>query len=67
MLEETVEALKEVETKTSGAGPAGEAQAIAELDRQAVELEKKATELRKKIEALKGEGVAKTSSSTGSH
>jgi aminopeptidase N len=53
MLDETLEALKESETKTAGPGPGGGPQTIAGLDRQATDLEKKARELRNAIEALK--------------
>jgi aminopeptidase N len=53
MLEQTLEALKESETTTSGPGPAAGRETIAELDRQAIDLENKARELRRAIEALK--------------
>jgi aminopeptidase N len=68
MLQETLDALKDKEPQTAGASPAGQAQTIAELDRQAAELELKAKELRNKIESLKlkaGAGsAAKTATTT---
>jgi aminopeptidase N len=68
MLQETLDALKDKEPQTAGAGPADQAQPIADLERQAAEHELKAKELRSKIESLKpksGAGsAAKTSTTT---
>jgi aminopeptidase N len=55
MLQETLEALQEGDSKkpASTSSPTASADVIAELDRQAADLEKKASELRAKIDSLK--------------
>jgi aminopeptidase N len=57
MLEDTLEAINQNDSKSAGSGSSGSSPAIAELDRQAIDLETKARELRSQIEALKAKAA----------